>query len=164
MNFSSDKQSWQAVSTTSEPIVPMTDQSHVVPTLAKPRGAYPHFRRAGDFIYVSGNGARRPDNTVAGATADAMGTLAVDIRTQTRAVLENVTAILAAAGATLVDVVDITAFLVDMGDFGGYNEVYAEFFGKDGPARTTIAVHQLPHPHMRIEIKAIAYKPATGAT
>lgn len=142
----------------------MTDQSHVVPTLATPRGAYPHFRRAGDFIYVSGNGARRPDNTVAGATADAMGTLTVDIRSQTRAALENVKTILAAAGATLAEVVDVTAFLVDMGDFGGYNEVYAEFFGKDGPARTTIAVHQLPHPHMRIEIKAIAYKPVSGRT
>ena len=140
----------------------MSEQSRVVPSLAQPRGAYPHFRRAGDFIYASGTGARRPDNTVAGATADAMGTLVVDIRAQTRAVLENVTAILAAAGATLADVVDVTAFLVDMGDFGAYNEVYAEFFGKDGPARTTIAVHQLPHPHMRIEIKAIAYKPATA--
>jgi 2-aminomuconate deaminase len=46
-----------------------------------------------------------------------------------------------------------------MGDFGGYNEVYGEFFGHDGPARTTVAVHQLPHPHMRIEIKAVAWKP-----
>ena len=142
----------------------MTEQSRVVPTLARPRGAYPHFRRAGDFIFVSGVGARRPDNTIAGASADAMGTAALDIRAQTRAVFENVTAILAAVGATLADVVEITAFLVDMGDFGGYNEVYAEFFGPDGPARTTVAVHQLPHPHMRIEIKAIAYKPATGRT
>ena len=164
MNFSSGNNIQRAESTTSKPTKPMTDQSHVVPTLATPRGAYPHFRRAGDFIYVSGNGARRPDNTVAGATADAMGTLTVDIRAQTRAVLENVKAILAAAGATLAEVVDVTAFLVDMGDFGGYNEVYAEFFGRDGPARTTIAVHQLPHPHMRIEIKAIAYKPAPGRT
>ena len=140
----------------------MTDTSRVVPTLAKPRGAYPHFRRAGDFIYVSGNGARRPDNTIAGATADAMGTTVLDIRVQTRAVIENVRSILAAAGASLADVVEIVAFLVDMGDFGGYNEVYAEFFGADGPARTTVAVHQLPHPHMRIEIKAVAYKPAAA--
>ena len=49
-----------------------------------------------------------------------------------------------------------------MSDFGGYNEVYAEFFGHDGPARTTVAVHQLPHPHLRIEIKAVAYKPEAG--
>src|SRR5262245_35748545 len=127
----------------------MTDSSRVLPTLAKPRGAYPHFRRAGDFIYCSGSGARRPDNTIAGASADAMGTLSADIRAQTRAVIENISAILEAAGATLADVVDVTAFLVDMGDFGGYNEVYAEYFGQDGPARTTVAVHQLPHPHMR---------------
>jgi 2-aminomuconate deaminase len=141
----------------------MTDASRVVPTLAKPRGAYPHFRRAGDFVFVSGTGARRPDNSIAGATADALGTTALDIRAQTRAVIDNVRSILAAAGATLADVVEITAFLVDMGDFGGYNEVYAEYFGHDGPARTTVAVHQLPHPHMRIEIKAVAYKPAGAA-
>ncbi len=141
----------------------MTRPGRVVSGLAKPRGAYPHFRRAGDFIFVSGSGARRPDNTIAGAAADAMGTVAVDIRMQTRAVLENVAAVLAAAGASLADVVDLTAFLVDMGDFGGYNEVYAEFFDESGPARTTIAVHQLPHPHMRIEIKATAFKPVRGA-
>jgi 2-aminomuconate deaminase len=141
----------------------MTDASRVVPALAKPRGAYPHFRRAGDFVFVSGTGARRPDNTIAGATADALGTTALDICAQTRAVIDNVRAILAAAGATLADVVEITTFLVDMGDFGGYNEVYAEYFGHDGPARTTVAVHQLPHPHMRIEIKAVAYKPAGAA-
>lgn len=137
----------------------MSDTSCVVPTLAKPRGAYPHFRRAGDFVFVSGTGARRPDNRIAGASADAMGTTVFDIRAQTRAVIENVAAILEAAGASLADVVEVTAFLVDMGDFGGYNEVYAQFFGMDGPARTTVAVHQLPHPHMRIEIKAIAYRP-----
>ncbi|MEP6679156.1 MAG: RidA family protein [Betaproteobacteria bacterium] len=138
----------------------MTDQSRIVPALAKPRGAYPHFRRAGDFVFVSGTGARRPDNTIAGATADALGTTVLDIRAQTRAVIENVRAILEAAGATLADVVEIVTFLTDMGDFGGYNEAYAEFFGTDGPARTTVAVHQLPHPHMRIEIKAVAWAPA----
>ena len=58
---------------------------------------------------------------------------------------------------------DVVTFLVDMNDFGGYNEVYGEFFGQDGPARTTVAVHQLPHPHLRIEIKAVAWKPAAGS-
>lgn len=134
-------------------------QSAVVPDLPKPRGRYPHFRRAGDFIYVSGTSSRRPDNTIAGATADAMGTMQFDIRTQTRGVIENIARILEAAGASLADVVDVTAFLVDIGDFGGYNEAYGEFFGEGGPARTTIMVHQLPHPHMRIEIKAVAWKP-----
>ncbi|MFO1306680.1 MAG: RidA family protein [Burkholderiales bacterium] len=138
-------------------------QSAVVPDLAKPRGRYPHFRRAGDFIYVSGLSSRRADNTIAGASADAMGTTKLDIREQTRGVIENLSRILAAAGASLADVVDITAFLVDMNDFGGYNEVYGEHFGTDGPARTTIAVHQLPHPHMRIEIKAVAFAPERRA-
>ena len=133
--------------------------SAVVPDLAKPRGPYPHFRRAGDFIFVSGLSSRRSDNTIAGASVDAMGTMQLDIREQTRGVIENLSRILAAAGASLSDVVDVVAFLVDMGDFGGYNEVYGEFFSHDGPARTTIAVHQLPHPHMRIEIKAVAWKP-----
>jgi len=88
-----------------------------------------------------------------------MGTTSLDIRAQTRGVIENLRKILASADATLADVVEVVSFLVDMNDFGGYNEAYAEYFGSDGPARTTVAVHQLPHPHMRIEIKATAYKP-----
>ena len=134
-------------------------QSAVVPDLPRPRGRYPHFRRAGDFLYVSGISSRRPDDTIAGASADAMGTVQFDIREQTRGVIENLSRILAAAGASLADVVEVVAFLVDMSDFGGYNEAYGEFFGHDGPARTTVAVHQLPHPHMRIEIKAVAWRP-----
>ena len=133
----------------------------VVAGKAVPRGKFPHVRRAGDFLFVSGTSSRRPDNTIAGTQVDAMGTTALDIRTQTRAVIENIGDILASAGAALSDVVEITTFLVDMNDFGGYNAVYAEFFGFDGPARTTVAVHQLPHPHLRIEIKAVAYRPVT---
>jgi len=108
---------------------------------------------------VSGTSARRPDNTFAGATADEMGTATLDIRAQTRAVIENVADILAAAGAGLADLVAVTAYLVNMNDFGGYNEVYGEFFDEDGPTRTTVAVHQLPHPHILIEIQAVAYVP-----
>jgi 2-aminomuconate deaminase len=134
-------------------------QSAVVPELFKPRGRYPHFRRAGDFIFVSGLSSRQADNTIVGATADAMGTMRLDIGAQTRGVLENLSRVLTAAGASLSDVVEIVAFLVDMGDFAAYNEVYGQFFGPDGPARTTVAVHQLPHPHMRIEMKAVAWKP-----
>ena len=78
---------------------------------------------------------------------------------QTRAVIENIRDILASAGATLNDVVEVCTYLVNMNDFGGYNEVYGEFFDFDGPARTTVAVHQLPHPHLLIEIRATAYKP-----
>ncbi len=131
----------------------------VIPGRPKPRGAYPHYKRAGDFIYVSGTSSRLPDNRLVGAEVDAMGTTTLDIRLQTRAVIENIRSILASAGATLDDCVEITSFLVDMNDFGGYNEAYAEYFDSTGPARTTVAVHQLPHPHMRIEIKAVAYKP-----
>ena len=137
----------------------MSEHAPVLPQLARPRGKYPHFRRAGDYIYVSGLSSRRPDNSIAGAAADALGTMQLDIRAQTRAVIENLARILEAAGASLEDVVDVVTFLVDMNDFGGYNEVYGEFFGHDGPARTTVAVHQLPHPHLRIEIKAVAYQP-----
>ncbi len=126
---------------------------------ATPRGKFPHFKRAGDFIYVSGTSSRLPDNRIAGAEADAMGTLTLDIRVQTRAVIENIRDILASAGAALADLVEVNAYLVNMNDFGGYNAVYGEFFDLNGPARTTVAVHQLPHPHLLIEIKAIAYKP-----
>lgn len=124
-----------------------------------PRGKYPHIKRAGDFLFVSGTSARRADNTIAGAGADTLGTTHLDIREQTRAVIQNIREILQSAGAQLQDVVELSAYLVNMNDFAGYNEVYGEFFGYDGPARTTVAVHQLPHPHLLIEIKAMAYKP-----
>jgi 2-aminomuconate deaminase len=131
----------------------------VLAGLAAPRGRYPHLKRAGDFVYVSGTSARRQDNTIAGATVDAMGTTALDIRVQTRAVIETIREMLAAVGAQLPDLVQVTAYLVNMNDFGGYNEVYGEFFDSSGPARTTVAVHQLPHPHILIEIQAVAYVP-----
>ncbi len=129
---------------------------------ATPRGRYPHLKRAGDFVYVSGTSARRQDNTIAGAAVDAMGTTALDIRVQTRAVIETIREMLAAVGAQLSDLVQVTAYLVNMNDFGGYNEVYGEFFDSGGPARTTVAVHQLPHPHILIEIQAVAYVPQGG--
>ena len=131
----------------------------VVAGMAAPRGRYPHLKRAGDFVFISGTSARRADNSIAGARADAMGTVTADIRAQTRAVIENIARILGEAGGRLSDLVELSTFLVSMNDFGGYNEVYAEFFGQDGPARTTVAVHQLPHPHLLVEIKAVAYKP-----
>jgi len=134
-------------------------ESQVIAGKAKPRGKYPHIKRAGDYLFVSGTSSRRPDNTIAGAEVDALGTTRLDIRAQTRAVIENVRDILASAGATLKDVVELSTFLVNMNDFAGYNEVYGEYFDYDGPARTTVAVHQLPHPHLLIEIKAVAYKP-----
>ena len=83
----------------------------------------------------------------------------LDIRRQTRAVLENIRAILESAGAGLSDVVEITTFLVSMRDFEIYNSVYGEYFSAEGPTRTTVAVCELPHPHLLIEMKAIAYCP-----
>jgi 2-aminomuconate deaminase len=134
-------------------------ESKVVEGKAAPRGKYPHVKRAGDFLFVSGTSARRADNTIAGADVDSPGSTRLDIRLQTRAVIENIRDILQSVGARLQDVVEISTYLVDMNDFTGYNEVYGEFFGYDGPARTTVAVHQLPHPQLLIEIRATAYKP-----
>jgi 2-aminomuconate deaminase len=136
-----------------------TIEGKVVEGKAKPRGKYPHIKRAGDFLIVSGTSSRRADNTIAGAEVDEFGTTHLDIRAQTKAVIENVRDILRSAGAKLEDVVEVTTYLVNMNDFAGYNAVYGEYFGYDGPARTTVAVHQLPHPHLLIEIRAVAYKP-----
>lgn len=135
----------------------------VVPGKATPRGRFPHVRRAGDFLFVSGTSSRRPDNSFAGAEVDAMGTTRLDIRAQTRAVIENIADILASCGASLGDVVDATSFLVSMNDFAGYNEAWGEFFNESGPARTTVAVHQLPHPLLLIEIKVTAYFPESAS-
>jgi len=125
-----------------------------------PRGAYPHTKRAGDFIFVSGTSSRRPDNTIAGVDIiDDMGTKRFNIEAQTREVLNNIEKNLTKEGATLADVVDVTSFLVNMNDFADYNKAYAEYFNAEtGPTRTTVAVHQLPHPDLVVEIKVVAYK------
>jgi 2-aminomuconate deaminase len=137
----------------------MSTEAKIVDGKARPLGHYPHVKRAGDFLIVSGTSSRRADNTIAGVRIDDHGSVFLDIREQTRAVLENIRDILASASASLADVVEITSYLVDMKDFAGYNEVYGEFFDADGPARTTVAVHQLPNPQLLVEIRALAYKP-----
>jgi 2-aminomuconate deaminase len=134
------------------------NKGKVIEGKAIPRGKFPHVKRVGDFIFVSGTSSRRPDNSFEGVSVDEFGTTNLDIKAQTKAVLENIDAILAEEGASLKDVVDVTSFLVNMNDFGGYNQTYAQFFDYDGPTRTTVAVHQLPHPHLLIEIKVMAYK------
>ena len=134
-------------------------QSKVLSDKAQPLGNYPHVKRVGDFIYVSGTSSRRPDNTHVGAERDAVGNWHLDIEKQTKAVIENIGTLLKSMDADLSNVIDITTFLVDMKDFKGYNKVYGTFFDHTGPTRTTVAVHQLPHPNLLIEIKAVAYLP-----
>ena len=132
----------------------------VLKNKAQPLGNYPHVKRVGDFIYVSGTSSRRKDNTHIGAIQDENGNWQLDIRAQTKAVIENIGELLKSVDADLSHVIDITTFLVDMKDFKGYNEIYGTFFNHEtGPTRTTVAVHQLPHPNLLIEIKAVAYLP-----
>ncbi len=133
--------------------------SKTIKDKAKPLGKYPHIKRVGDYIFVSGTSSRRPDDTHIGATKKEDGSWDLDIKLQTHAVIKNIEALIQNMDATLKDVVDITTFLVDMDDFKGYNEVYGQFFDSTGPTRTTVAVHQLPHPNLLIEIKALVYKP-----
>ena len=137
--------------------------SRVVAGKAVPRGAFPHVKVAGGFVFVSGTSSRRPDNTFAGVSVDELGTTDLDIRAQTRAVVENIRDLLRSVGAELTDLVQVTSYLVNMNDFGGYNEVWAEFFDAAGPTRTTVAVHQLPHPHLLIEMQAVALLPSRGS-
>jgi len=88
-----------------------------------------------------------------------MGTKYLNVEVQTREVLKNIDENLKKVGASIKDVVDVSTFLVNMNDFAGYNKAYADFFDKEtGPTRTTVAVHQLPHPDLVVEIKVTAYK------
>lgn len=124
---------------------------------ATPRGAYSHVRVANGFAFVSGTSSRRPDNTFVGAEVDEMGNTTLDIEAQTTAVLENIEAILQTLGLDRTDLVTATTYLTTMNDFRGYNRAWAAFFdGVEAPSRTTVAVHQLPHPLILIEITATA--------
>lgn len=139
----------------------MTGHSEVVAGKARPRGRFPHVKVVGDLVFVSGTSSRRPDDTFAGVDI-VDGVKVLDIAAQTRAVIENIADILAAVGASLSDLVQVTSYLVDMADFDAYNAMYAEFFDETGPTRTTVAVRELPHPDLLIEIQAIAYRPREG--
>ncbi len=128
----------------------------------KPVGAYPHARRVGDFVFVSGMGPRQPgtDAIPGGPIRDAAGTpLDYDAAAQTEAVIANIRRVLEQAGASLDDVVDCQCFLVDMDrDFQAFNAVYAKHFAAIGPTRTTVAVRALPTP-IAVEFKVIAHCP-----
>lgn len=124
----------------------------------EPVGPYPHAKRVGDLLFVSGIGPRaRESREIPGVTLDASGNvLAYDIEVQTRSVIENISTILEEAGLGLGSIVDVQAFLTDMKrDFKAFNRVYAEYFNQDGPTRTTIGVTALPTP-IAVELKVIA--------
>lgn len=140
----------------------MTGRSEVVPGRARPRGRFPHVKVVGDLVFVSGTSSRRPDDSFVGVEV-VDGVKVLDVTAQTRAVIENIAAILGAVGATLADLVQVTSYLVDMADFDAYNAAYAEYFDETGPTRTTVAVRALPHPDLLIEIQAIAYRPREGS-
>jgi 2-aminomuconate deaminase len=137
-------------------------QSHatarVVAGKATPRGAYPHVKSAGDLVWISGTSSRRADDTFDGVESAEDGSVTLDITAQTRAVITNIADLLATEGLGLHHLVQVTTYLVDMADFAAYNATYAEFFDHDGPTRTTVAVRELPHPHLLIEMTAVAHR------
>jgi DNA-binding IclR family transcriptional regulator/enamine deaminase RidA (YjgF/YER057c/UK114 family) len=142
----------------------MFTASRVFPQKARPRGPFPHLKRVENFIFVSGTSARKPDDTFEGVRVAADGSVEIDIRKQTRVVFENIRDMLEGVGSGLQDVVDLHAYLTDMGDYDGFNEAYSEFFGFDGPARTTVGVNELPHPHQRLMVRAVAFAPHSHFT
>jgi 2-aminomuconate deaminase len=127
----------------------------------EPVGAFPHAKRVGDFLFLSGIGPRvRGSTEIPGVTLDAdRNIVSYDIETQCRAVFENVQLVLEDAGASWSDIVDVTVFLTNMkSDFAIYNKLYAEYFageGKPNPTRTTVEVNALPTP-IAIELKVVA--------
>lgn len=125
----------------------------------RPVGAYPHARRAGGFLILSGLGPRVPGrDEVPGNVHDASGALVSwDIEAQTRQLVANLEAVLASSEASLANLVDITVFLTDMQrDFAGFNRVYAEYFAEHRPCRTTVEVGALPTP-IAVEFKCLAW-------
>ena len=123
-----------------------------------PVGAYPHARRVGDLLFLSGVGPRRPDGSgIPGNVHDDQGRLvSYDIQAQCRQVFANVRAVLEASGARWEDLVDVTVFLTDMDrDFAAYNTLYAEYFDGVDACRTTLGIDALPTP-IAIELKCIA--------
>ena len=128
----------------------------------KPVGSYPHARRAGNLLFLSGVGPRSAgtgphDSTVPGLEIDHNGNfVAFDFEAQVHRVFANVKAVLEASGATWADLVDVTVFLVDMKrDFQTFNRIYAEYFQENQPCRTTVEISALPTP-IAIELKCVA--------
>ncbi len=137
-------------------------ESRVFSQKARPRGSFPHLKRVGDLVFISGTSARRTDDTFEGAMIAADGTVTLDMRRQARTVFNNIRDMLSEIGASLTDLVEVNAYMLDMADYTAFNEVYSEFFDATGPARTTVAVKELPHPHQLLMVRATAYKPLSA--
>jgi 2-aminomuconate deaminase len=137
----------------------MTDGTSITADRApRPVGAYPHARRAGNLLFLSGIGPREPDtDAIPGLTLDANGAVvSYDFAAQCLSVFRNVRAVLDAAGARWDQLVDVTVFLTDMRrDFATFNRLYAEHFGDAQPCRTTVEIQRLPTP-IAVELKCIA--------
>jgi 2-aminomuconate deaminase len=142
----------------------VSDGTVISERAAEPVGPYPHARRVGDLLFLSGIGPRQRGMTaIPGVTLDAAGAVvARDFEAQARAVFANVRAVLDAAGAGWNDIVDVTCFLTRMADdFATVNLLWAEYFPDEAsrPCRTTVEVTRLPTP-IDIELKVIARAPA----
>jgi 2-aminomuconate deaminase len=126
----------------------------------EPVGLYPHARRVGDLLFLSGVGPReRGSKKIPGVELNDAGEIvSYDIETQCRSVFQNVRYIVEDAGSSWEKIVDVTVFLTNMkADFAVYNRIYAEYFADNGPCRTTVEVNSLPTP-IAIELKVIATK------
>ena len=124
----------------------------------KPVGAYPHARKVGNLLFLSGVGPRKPNSKkIPGVVTDKVGKIiSHDIEAQCHSVFENVRIILEEAGSNWNNLADVTVFLTDMSkDFETYNRIYAEYFKDNQPCRTTVEVSSLPTP-IAIELKCIA--------
>jgi len=135
-----------------------TSESFESKKAPEPVGRYPHARRVGNLLFLSGVGPRqRGTKAIPGVTLDAAGNIAsYDIEAQTRSVFENVRTVLEEAGSSWDRLVDVTVFLTNMkADFPTYNRLWAEYFAVDPPCRTTLEIGALPTP-IAIELKCIA--------
>lgn len=136
----------------------MSSTAHNSKTAPEPVGHYPHARRAGNLLFLSGVGPRKKGSKeIPGVTLDAAGNItSYDIETQCKSVFENVRDILEASGAKWEDLVDVTVYLTDMKkDFPAYNRLWAEYFKNNPPCRTTLEIGALPTP-IAIELKCVA--------
>ena len=134
------------------------DETIRTPNAPPPVGAYPHAKKLGDLLFLSGIGPRQADGgAIPGVMFDDNGAVAeYDIESQCHAVFANVRAVLESAGSGWDDLLDITVYLTDIRrDFNTFNRIYAEYFSDNAPARTTVEVNRLPTP-IAIELKCIA--------